>query len=135
MQTLPRPVVWAGITCAFVMSFAHLIVAPYAFEDATYKGLLFVAGAVCALIAATGIQEGHLVWGWGLASAVAGMAFAGFIASTTVGLPGLAAQPAAWREPLGMIALVAEGLMLGLVFWVAIASRLAVRRAARGALV
>ena len=117
MQNLPKPLVWSGMALMLAISFAHLIVAPYAFEDAAYKGVLFVASAVCALIAAMGIQEGGALRGWGLGSIVAGATFAGYLANGTVGLPGLPAEPDAWREPLGLIALLAEGLMLVVTFW------------------
>ncbi len=130
MQNLPKPVVWAGITFMLVISFVHLIVTPYTFEDAMYKGLLFVVSAISALIAAMGIQEGHKVWGWGLASIVAGATFASYLASGTIGLPGLPAQPDAWREPLALIALVAKGLMLGLAGWVFAAARSSARHGA-----
>jgi len=130
MQNLPKPVVWAGIALMLVTSFVHLVVAPYAFEDALYKGALFVVSAIGALIAAMGIQEGHLVWGWGLASIVAGATFASYLASVTIGLPGLPAQPEAWQEPLGLVALVAEGLTLGLAGWVFAAARPSARRGA-----
>jgi hypothetical protein len=123
MQSLPKPVVWAGIAFMLVTSFVHLVVTPYAFEDAMYKGLLFVVGAISALIAAMGIQEGHWVWGWGLASIVAGAIFAGYLANVTIGLPGLPAQPGAWQDPLGLIALVAEGLMIALAAWALHAAR------------
>ena len=135
MQNLPKPLVWAGIMLMFLISSIHLIVAQYAFEDAIYKGLLFVVGAISALIAATGIQEGHLVWGWGLASVMAGAAFAGYLANATIGLPGLPVEYTAWQEPLGLVGFGAEGLMLALAAWVFLATRLALRRAAHGVVV
>jgi hypothetical protein len=95
-----------------LIAFTHLISAPYAFEDATYKGGLLVIAAISALIAATGIQEGAPSWGWGLGSIVAIAALGGYLANSTVGLPGLPVEHEAWRNPLVLIALVAEGWLL-----------------------
>jgi hypothetical protein len=130
VQNLPKPVVWAGITFMLVTSFVHLVVAPYAFEDAMYKGLLFIVCAISALFAAMGIQEGHRIWGWGLANIVAGATLASYLANATIGLPGLPVQPDAWQEPLALVALTAEGLMLGLTGWVFGAARPSARRGA-----
>lgn len=130
MQNLPKPVVWVGITFMLVTSFVHLVVAPYAFEDAIYKGVLFIMSAISALIAAMGIQEGHEVWGWGLASIVAGATLVSYLANVTIGLPGLPAEPRAWPEPLALIALLAEGLTLVLAGWVFGAARPGARRGA-----
>ena len=132
MPKLPKLLVWVGIMLTLAISFIHLIIAQYAFEDAIYKGLLFVSGAIAALIAAAGIQEGHVVWGWGLAGTLAGAAFAGYLANATIGLPGLPAEPTAWQEPIGLVGLVAEGLMLVLAIYILLAARLAVWIAAHG---
>jgi hypothetical protein len=115
---------------AFMLAtaFVHLIVAPHAFGDSSLKGLLFVASAVCALIAATGIQEGHLVWGWGLGTIVAGAALASYLMNVTIGLPGLPAEPDGLQEPLGLLALAAEALMLVLAAWVYSTAILETRR-------
>jgi hypothetical protein len=130
MQKPPKPVVWAGIAFMLVTSFIHLIVAPYAFEDALYKGSLFVVSAISAMIAAMEIQEGRRVWGWGLASIVAGATLISYLANVTIGLPGLPAEPLRWRDPLALLALLAEGLTLALAAWVLIAMRPSVRHRA-----
>jgi hypothetical protein len=131
MQNLPKPVIWVGMACMLATSFVHLIVTPYAFEGAIYKGVLFIIGAISALIAAMGIQERHGVWGWGLASIVAGAALASYLANVTIGLPGLPAEPQAWPEPLTLIALLAEGLTLVLAGWVFGTTRHAARAYSR----
>jgi hypothetical protein len=117
MRTLPKPCAWAGMTFMLVIGAVHLIVSPHAFDDAGYKGILFLAGVIGAFFAAMGIQEGALVRGWLLGTLVAGATLAGFVANATVGLPGLHANPQIWLEPLGMIALLCEILMLVVAFW------------------
>jgi hypothetical protein len=93
----------------------HLVTARDSFGEATYKGLLFVANGVGALVAAVGVYRDRADWAWLLGALVAGGAFLGYVLSRTVGLPGLSAEPDAWFEPLGVASLVAEAVFL-LVF-------------------
>ena len=90
----------------------HLATARDSFGEATYKGLLFVANGVGALVAAVGVYSDRGDWGWLLGALVAGGAFLGYVISRTVGLPGLPAEPDAWFEPLGVASLVAEAVFL-----------------------
>ena len=123
MQHLPKPCIWAGMTFMLVIGAIHLLVMPHAVDHAVYTGILFLVGVIGAFLAAMGIQEGALVRGWLLGTAVAGATLAGFIVNGTVGLPGLSADPQLWQEPLGIIALVAESLMLLVAFWAYEAAR------------
>ncbi len=92
----------------------HFIDAPSSFADATYKGLLFVANGVASAVSAVGIYRGARRWGWGLGVLIAGGAFAGYVISRTVGLPGL--PPDEWLEPLGVLSLVVEAAFIGVFF-------------------
>jgi len=118
MRHYSKPVIWAGIASMFVIGAVHLLVSPHAFDDAPAKGMLFIAGTLCALIAAAGIQEEQSVWGWGLGALIAVATLAGYLANITVGLPGLPPQPEAWHEPMGRVALIAEALMIAAAGWV-----------------
>jgi hypothetical protein len=89
----------------------HLVTARDSFGEATYKGLLFVANGIGALVAAVGVYRDRN-WGWLLGAFVAAGAFLGYVLSRTVGLPGLPAEPDAWFEPLGVASLIAEGVFL-----------------------
>lgn len=114
MMATHKPIVWAGIGLILATGLIHLSNAPDSFAEATYKGLLFVANGVGAAVAAFGIYREARTWGWGLALLVAGGALVAYALSRTVGLPGLQAEPDAWFEPLGVAAMVAEGLFVGL---------------------
>jgi hypothetical protein len=50
----------------------HLATARDSFGEATYKGLLFVANGVGALVAAVGVYRDRADWGWLLGALVAG---------------------------------------------------------------
>lgn len=90
----------------------HLWTAGDSFGEATYKGVLFVANGVAAIVAAAAIYRDRGEWGWLLGALVAGGAFLGYVLSRTAGLPGLPAEPDAWLEPLGVASLVAEAVFL-----------------------
>jgi hypothetical protein len=118
MNTDQKTTIWAGMGIALILvtGFIHLMDAPSSFDDATYKGMLFVANGLGAAIAAIGIARGAKTWGWGLGTLVAGGAFVAYIISRTVGLPGL--QPDVWLEPLGLASLFVEVLFVGIAYYV-----------------
>lgn len=101
---------WAGIALILATGLIHLIEAPDSFEEATYKGLLFVANGIGALVAAFGIYRGEKTWGWGLGLVIAAGSIIAYAMSRTVGLPGLEAEPDEWFETIGVASLIAEGL-------------------------
>jgi hypothetical protein len=100
------------VVAIVVTGLIHLATARDSFAEATYKGLLFVANGIGALVAAVGVYRDRADWGWVLGALVAGGAFLGYVFSRTVGLPGLPAEPEAWFEPLGIASLVAEAVFL-----------------------
>lgn len=102
---------WLAIASIVTTGVVHAVEAPDSFRDAPYKGWLFVANALGGVVSGVAIYRG---FGWGrwLGLLVAGGALAGYIASRTIGLPGLPAEPDAWLEPAGVVAVVAEALYL-----------------------
>lgn len=123
MRSLPKIVVWLGILTILVTSIIHFMDAPDSMSDVAYKGILFYANGIGALVAAWGIFRNKGMWGWHLGALVAGLAFVGYIASRTIGLPMLPAEPDAWLEPLGVISLVAEAGFLAVYGWVLVQGR------------
>ena len=103
---------WLAIAAILTTGIIHLVEAPESFGDATYKGLLFVANGFGALVAAFGIYRDRPAIGWSLGLLVAGGALLAYVASRTIGLPGLAAEPEAWLEPMGVASLICEGLFV-----------------------
>src|SRR5215216_1114687 len=108
----PDKLVWAGVLLIAALGLIHLVEAPDELEEATYLGLLFLANFGGAVVAAIGIYRNHR-WGWLLGVMLAGGAFVGYVLSRTVGLPGLEVEEE-WLEPLGLVALLVEGLFVGL---------------------
>ena len=108
---LPAGLVGAGISLIVIVGLIHLINSPEDLEEGSYTGLLYLANFFGALAAAIGIYLGKR-WGWALGFLVAGGAFAGYVISRTVGLPGLPVETE-WLEPLGVLSLLVEGLFVG----------------------
>src|SRR5215216_2928299 len=110
--TVSGRLVGAGISVIVIVGLIHLIGAPEDLEEAPYQGLLFLANFFGAILAAIGIYRGRS-WGWGLGALVSVGAFAGYVISRTIGLPGLAVEEE-WLEPLGLLSLLVEALFVGL---------------------
>jgi hypothetical protein len=122
MNSISRLVTWSAVIALFATALIHFVEAPDAFSEATYKGILFIANGVGALVAAGGILRRVWSWGWLLGLVVTGGAIVGYVASRTVGLPGIPAEPDAWLEPLGVASLLAEGIFV-LLFLIASSAR------------
>jgi uncharacterized membrane protein YfcA len=104
-------IAWAGASLIAALGLIHLLEAPEELEEATYLGLLFLANFGGAVVAAIGIYR-NSGWGWNLGALLAGGAFAGYVISRTVGLPGMDVEE--WLEPLGVLSMLIEVLFLGL---------------------
>ena len=112
-MTSPSPTMkWLAILAILGTGLIHVVEARESFEEATYKGLLFLANGAGALVAAIGIYRGQRALGWLLGLLVAGGAIIAYVASRTIGLPGLPAEPDAWLEPMGVAALLCETLFV-----------------------
>jgi len=114
----PGKLAWAGASLIAAVGLIHLLEAPEELEEVTYLGLQFVANFGGAIVAAIGIYRNYR-WGWGLGTLVTGGAFAGYVISRTISLPGMPVEE--WLEPLGVLSLLVEGLFIGL--WLAIFAR------------
>jgi hypothetical protein len=111
-MTVPSPALkWLAVAAILGAGLIHLVEARDAFSDATYKGVLFVSNGVGSLLAAFAMYRDQRM-GWVLGLVIAGGAFLAYVASRTVGLPGLPAEPDAWLEPMGVASLVCEALFL-----------------------
>jgi uncharacterized membrane protein YfcA len=108
---VPAGLVGAGISLIVVVGLIHLINSPEDLEEGSYTGLLYLLNFFGALASAVGIYRGKR-WGWALGFLVAGGAFAGYMISRTVSLPGLPVETE-WLEPLGVLSLLVEGLFVG----------------------
>ena len=115
MHNTPKILLWLGIILILIVGLIHVVDAKDSFNDAIYKGWLFYANGLGALIAAYGIYRKDN-WGWNLGLLIATGSFFAYIASRTIGLPYIPAEPDAWFEPLGISAMMSEGLFIAVFF-------------------
>lgn len=102
----------AEILLIIAVGLIHLVVAPDHYEEAIYIGVLCSANLIGALAAAVGIYRDEL-WRWLLGAAVAGGAFAMFISSRLIDLPGFEEHIGLWvgdsvEDYLGIPSLIIE---------------------------
>jgi len=102
---------FSGILLILIVGIIHVVDAKDSFSDAIYKGWLFYANGVAAVIAAYGMYRKRN-WGWNFGLMIAIGSLGGYIASRTVGLPYIPAEPENWFEPLGVASLIAEVLFI-----------------------
>jgi hypothetical protein len=103
---------WLGIGLIAASGIIHLVETPEYLEEVRYIGILFAVSVVGALVAAVGIGRGER-WGWVLGAVVAGGSIVAYLLSRTVGLPGF--RENSWEEfaePLGLLSLLVEGLLI-----------------------
>jgi hypothetical protein len=99
-----RKLTLAGAALIVATGVIHAVEAPdYLGEQ--YVGILFIANAVGAAVAALGIWRGSRA-AWVLGVLIAAGAFTGFILARTTGLPG-GFKESQW-QPLGIASLVIE---------------------------
>jgi len=100
---------------ALVAAAAHVPVTGEHLREAPYIGVLFIALEV-ALVVLAGlvlVSTSRLVW-WA-AAVVPALAVVAYAVSRTVGLPQIGDDVGNWTEPLGVVSVVAETLMVLLV--------------------
>ncbi len=119
MNNQSKIIMGLGMALILATGLIHVLDASESFADATYLGWLFYANGLAALSAAIGIWRGERAWGWHCGAGLAAVTLLGYLASRTVGLPQLPAEPDAWWEPLGVASLLAEAGFL-LVYGLAI---------------
>jgi hypothetical protein len=84
MTTSTRTLKVVAVVAIVATGLIHLWTARDSFGEATYKGLLFVANGVGAVVAAVGVYHDRADWGWLLGALVAGGAVLGYALSRTV---------------------------------------------------
>jgi hypothetical protein len=101
-----------GILLIVTIGIIHVLDAKDSFQDAVYKGWLFYANGLGALLTAYLIFKVNNKNGWNLGLLIAASSILGYISSRTIGLPLIPAEPDAWFEPLGIAAMIAEMLFI-----------------------
>ena len=96
------------------VALVHLLDAPGSFQDAPYKGWLYVGLILGCLGAGAALIRSSDLRAWAAAATLPLGAIVAFVISRTVGLPQGADDIGNWTEPLGLASLFVEGTLAGL---------------------
>jgi hypothetical protein len=88
-----------------------------ALKDPSYVGYGYRVLEVLAVVAAVLLVARRAAAGWFLAAGVAAGPLLGYVISRSVGLPGYTEDIGNWAEPIGLLSLLVEGLLLLLAAW------------------
>jgi hypothetical protein len=119
MNTIPAPLVaqrsplrWVMAAAASIAAAAHIpVVAPH-LEEAPYMGVLFILLTIaCATLAvAAVVYDAPAIY---LAAAtICGLTIIGYAATRIVAFPMLADDVGNWLEPLGVVSIIAETIVV-----------------------
>lgn len=105
---------WRGpaIVASLVTVAAHVPVTEDHFEEAAYIGVLFVVLEVAAAALAAWMLRRDDRWAYRLVALTGGLAIGAFLLSRSVGLPQITDDVGNWTEPLAVVSVVAELLMV-----------------------
>jgi peptidoglycan/LPS O-acetylase OafA/YrhL len=103
---------WPAAAAALVAVAAHIPITPTHLREAPYIGWSFVALEITltALAVALVLRDNRLVW-WA-AGVVPATAMLAFAVTRSVALPQIGDDVGDWTQPLGLVALTAEGLLI-----------------------
>ena len=94
------------------MAVAHIPVAKQHLSEAPYIGIGFVLLTIAGLMLVQLLLNRDTVAVWTAALVVSALALLGYLLSRTVGLPQITDDIGNWSDPLGVVAIVSETVLL-----------------------
>jgi len=94
------------------VALVHVLQLPDAFAAVDYLGILFIIAIVLALGLAAMLTRMSDERIWAATGALPALVLIGYILSRTSGLPGFTDDIGEWSEPLGLVSMVFEGLLV-----------------------
>jgi hypothetical protein len=126
-DAIARAVAIGGLAA---IALIHILQLPDAFAAIGYLGALFIAAIVGCLALASVLTRTSDDRVWMAAGGLPALILLGYIISRSVGLPGFTDDVGEWSEPLGLLSMVAEGLMVFVTAALLATRHYPVRRAA-----
>ena len=102
----------AVITGLGGMAVVHILQAPEAFAATFYVGFLFCCAVVVSLVLAAAVAASSDSRATELAGGFASLVLLLYLISRCFGLPAFTDDVGVWNEPLGLLSMVAEGLVI-----------------------
>lgn len=129
-RRLASPLRWLFAAVALVAALAHIPVIGPHLDEAPYMGALFVVltGACLALAAGGILRDSRAVYAGAVLTC--GLAVIGYAATRLVAFPMLADDVGNWLEPLGVVSIVAETIVVALSLFALRSARMDVADAA-----
>ncbi len=102
----------AVITGLGGIAVVHILQAPEAFDATFYVGFLFCCAVVVSLVLAAAIAASNDSRATELAGGFASLVLLLYLISRCFGLPAFTDDVGVWNEPLGLLSMVFEGLVI-----------------------
>jgi uncharacterized protein (DUF305 family) len=113
LTALRSPWRWLVAPAAAVGAAVHIpVIAPH-LDEAPYMGALFIALTIACFAIALLLLAVDAPLLYGFAALTCGLAIVGYIATRVVAFPELADDVGNWAEPLGVVAIVSEAVVVG----------------------
>jgi hypothetical protein len=101
-----------AIAALFGVALVHVLQLPDAFTETFYLGLLFTGAIVAAILLSVALTQTSDERVWAATTALPALILLGYLVSRTTGLPGATDDVGEWTEPLGLVSIVVEGLLV-----------------------
>lgn len=106
------PLRWPAAAAALVIAAAHIPVTAAHLTEAPYIGWAFVALEISVVVLAVVLVVHDAPLAWWTGTVVPTLAIAAYVLTRSVALPQIADDVGNWTEPLGIVAVTAEALLL-----------------------
>lgn len=112
-EALRTPWRWPAVAAALVAAYAHVPITRQHLHEAPYIGWSFVALEVSLTVLAVLLVVRDVLAVWWAAAVVPALAIVVYVLSRSVGLPQIADDKGNWTDPLGVVAVLFEALLVG----------------------
>jgi heme/copper-type cytochrome/quinol oxidase subunit 4 len=111
-RPLASPLRWPIVAAAVAAAVAHIPVISPHLEEAPYMGALFIVLTVACLGLAAAMVINDSAAVYAAAAVTCGLAVVGYAATRLVAFPMLADDVGNWLEPLGVVSIVTETIVV-----------------------
>jgi manganese oxidase len=111
-RPLSSPARWVVAAAALTTLAAHVVITEDHLEEALYIGVLFIALELACLVLAVLLPRRDSALVWAGVVATGALAIGAYVVSRSIGLPQITDDVGRWSDPLGVVAVTSESLMV-----------------------